>query len=382
MVGSYGTLVLRVNRPSDGFKRRKKMKFTSNTQEFLVACNKAVRAAQRNSTEMSEKLLIEVEAGYGAVRGYDLITGISAMFDIKPELDGKIAIDAKTLCGILKKAPSESVSLETNGETVTIKSGRSRFSLQGLSAEHFPQIPLVEGDSIKLSADELSRMTRLTSFAAAKDDSKAQYKGIEISFNYSELSFTALDGYRLAKATEAIEAGATGSYIVPATAMNEVARLLSGEVQVTLGDKHAEFSDGTCSVFARLLDGRFQNFDNAIPHRAVCAEVDRTALAEAVERVSVTLDTTFISPIECTIRDGKIELSSRASIGTSSDSVECDTDGTVKIGLNHRYLLDALKAADTQRVKITLENPLKPVLIEPVGEGGFKYIVLPVRLKQ
>ena len=356
------------------------MKFTSNTQEFLAACNKAVRAAQRNSTEMSEKLLIEVEAGYGLVRGYDLVTGISAMFDVKPELDGKIAVDAKILCGILKKAPSESVSLETHGETVTIKSGRSRFSLQGLSAEHFPQIPLIEGDSIKLSADELSRMTRLTSFAAAKDDSRAQYKGIEISFNYSELSFTALDGYRLAKATAAIETGATGSYIVPATAMNEVARLLSGEVHVTLGDKHAEFSDGTCSVFTRLLDGRFQNFESAIPHRAVCAEVDREALAEAVERVSVTLDATFISPIECIIRDGKIELSSRASIGTSSDSVECDTDGTVKIGLNHRYLLDALKAADTQKVRITLENPLKPVLIEPVGEGGFKYIVLPVRL--
>lgn len=357
------------------------MKFTSNTQEFLAACNKAVRAAQRNSTEMSEKLLIEVEAGYGVARGYDLVTGISATFDVKPELDGKIAVDAKILCGILKKAPSESVSLETHGETVTIKSGRSRFSLQGLSAERFPQIPLVEGDSIKLSADELSRMTRLTSFAAAKDDSKAQYKGIEISFNYSELSFTALDGYRLAKATAAIETGATGSYIVPATAMNEVARLLSGEVRVTLGDKHAEFSDGTCSVFTRLLDGRFQNFESATPHRVVCAEVDREALAEAVERVSVTLDTTFISPIECIIRDGKIELSSRASIGTSSDSVECDTDGTVKIGLNHRYLLDALKAADTQKVKITLENPLKPVLIEPIGEGGFKYIVLPVRLK-
>lgn len=358
------------------------MKFTSNTQDFLTACSKAARATGKKQLETSEMLLIEAHGPYGIATGYDLTLGISAPFGIVPEHDGKIAVDAKILCGILKKAPSESVSLETHGETVTIKSGRSRFSLQGLSAEHFPQIPLVEGDSIKLSADELSRMTRLTSFAAAKDDSKAQYKGIEISFNYSELSFKALDGYRLAKATAAIETGATGSYIVPATAMNEVARLLSGEVHVTLGDKHAEFSDGTCSVFTRLLDGRFQNFESATPHRVVCAEVDREALAEAVERVSVTLDTTFISPIECTIRDGKIELSSRASIGTSSDSVECDTDGTVKIGLNHRYLLDALKAADTQKVKITLENPLKPVLIEPVGEGGFKYIVLPVRLKQ
>ena len=51
------------------------MKFTSNTQEFLAACNKSVRAAQRNSTEMSEKQLIEVEASYGAVRSYEVVKG-------------------------------------------------------------------------------------------------------------------------------------------------------------------------------------------------------------------------------------------------------------------------------------------------------------------
>lgn len=358
------------------------MKFTSNTQDFLTACSKAARATGKKQFETSEMLLIEAHGPYGIATGYDLTLGISAPFGIAPEFDGKIAIDAKILCGILKKAPSETVSFEVTGDDVTIKAGRSRFTVKGVSAESFPQIPIVDGNSVNVSADELNRLTRLTSFAAAKDDSKAQYKGIEISFNYSELSFTALDGYRLAKATAAIETGATGSYIIPANAMNEVARLLAGDVAITFGDHHAVFYDENCSVFTRLLDGRFQNFESATPHRVVCAEVDREALAEAVERVSVTLDTTFISPTECTIRDGKIELSSRASIGTSSDSIECDTDGTVKIGLNHRYLLDALKAADTQRVKITLENPLKPVLIEPVGEGGFKYIVLPVRLKQ
>lgn len=358
------------------------MRFTSSTQDFLAACSKAARATGKKQLETSEMLLIEAHGPYGIATGYDLTLGISAPFGIAPELDGKIAVDAKILCGILKKAPSETVSFEVTGDDVTIKAGRSRFTVKGVPAESFPQIPIVDGNSVNVSADELNRLTRLTSFAAAKDNSRAQYTGIRVSFDNSELSFTALDGYRLAKATAAIETGATGSYIVPANAMNEAARLLSGEVQVTLGDKHAEFSDGSCSVFTRLLDGRFQNFESATPHRVVCAEVDREALAEAVERVSVTLDTTFISPIECIIRDGKIELSSRASIGTSSDSVECDTDGTVKIGLNHRYLLDALKAADTQKVKITLENPLKPVLIEPVGEGGFKYIVLPVRLKQ
>lgn len=357
------------------------MKFTSNTQDFLTACSKAARATGKKQFETSEMLLIEVCAGYGVVRGYDLVTGISAMFDIKPELDGKIAVDAKILCGILKKAPSETVSFEVTGDDVTIKAGRSRFTLKGVSADSFPQIPIVDGNSVNVSADELNRLTRLTSFAAAKDDSKAQYKGIEISFNYSELSFTALDGYRLAKATAAIETGATGSYIVPASAMNEVARLLSGDVAITFRDRHAVFYDKTCSVFTRLLDGRFQNFDSAIPHAAVCAEVDREALADAVERVSVTIDAAYASPVECIVGDNSISLSSSASTGSSSDSVECACEGNIKIGLNNRYLLEALRAADTQRVKITFEHPQKPILIEPVEQSDFKFVVLPVRLR-
>lgn len=357
------------------------MKFTSNTQDFLAACSKAARATGKKQLETFEMLLIEAHGPYGIATGYDLTLGISAPFGIAPELDGKIAVDAKILCGILKKSPSETVSFETTGDDVTIKAGRSRFTLKGVSAESFPQIPIVNGNSVNLSADELNRLTRLTSFAAAKDDSKAQYKGIEISFNYSELSFTALDGYRLAKATAAIETWATGSYIIPANAMNEAARLLSGEVQVTLGDKHAVFSDGTCSVFTRLLDGRFQNFDSAIPHPAVCAEVDREALADAVERVSVTIDAMRPKPIECTVRDNSISLSSSASTGSSSDSVECACEGNIKIGFNHRYLLEALRVADAQRIKITFEHPQKAVVIEPVEQSDFKFIVLPVRLR-
>ena len=357
------------------------MKFTSNTQDFLAACSKAARATGKKQLETSEMLLIEAHGPYGIATGYDLTLGISAPFGIAPEHDGKIAIDAKILCGILKKAPSETVSFETIGDDVTIKAGRSRFTVKGVSADSFPQIPTVDGNSANVSADELNRLTRLTSFAAAKDNSKAQYTGIRVSFDNSELSFTALDGYRLAKATAAIETGATGSYIVPASAMNEVARLLTGYVAITFGNRHAVFYDENCTVFTRLLDGRFQNFDNAIPHATVYAEVDREALADAVERVSVAIDAVYASPIECIVRDNSISLSSSASTGSSSDSVECVCEGNIKIGLNNRYLLEALRAADTQRVKITFEHPQKPILIEPVEQNDFKFIVLPVRLR-
>lgn len=153
-----------------GFMKGAKMKFTSSTQDFLTACSKAARATGKKQFETSEMLLIEAHGPYGIATGYDLTLGISAPFGIVPGGDGKIAVDAKILCGILKKAPSEIVSFETSGDDVTIKAGRSRFTVKGVSADSFPQIPEIEGDSIEVNADELNRLTRLTSFAAAVKD--------------------------------------------------------------------------------------------------------------------------------------------------------------------------------------------------------------------
>lgn len=358
------------------------MKFTTNTQEFLSACNKAARAAQKSTINTSEMLLIKTTGPYGTVTGYNLTMGVSAPFGIESNSDEKVTVNAKILCGILKKAPSDKVELEADGDNVTIKSGRSKFTLKGASADEFPEIPQIEGATVDISADELNRLIRLTSFAAAKDMSRPQYTGVKMEFTGTELSCTALDGYRLARATVKAEADIKDSFIVPADTMNEVPKLLSGDIAVTFGNRHAVFYDSSCCVFTRLLDGNFVDFEKMLPNETITADVKRTALADAVERVSVTVETIYTSPIECVVEQGKINLSSKAPIGSSSDCVECDSEGEIRIGLNHRYLLDALRAADAEHVKIIFESPVKPVQITPCDKSDFDFLVLPVKLRE
>ena len=54
----------------------------------------------------------------------------------------------------------------------------------------------------------------------------------------------------------------------------------------------------------------------------------------------------------------------------------------LEIGFNNRYLMEALRYAPADTVKIELNTGVSPAIIVPTeGEENFLYMVLPVRLK-
>ena len=61
---------------------------------------------------------------------------------------------------------------------------------------------------------------------------------------------------------------------------------------------------------------------------------------------------------------------------------EARTDFMDQIGFNNKYLMDALKAAPADKVRLELASGVSPCVILPAeGEENFLYMVLPVRLK-
>ena len=64
------------------------------------------------------------------------------------------------------------------------------------------------------------------------------------------------------------------------------------------------------------------------------------------------------------------------------DEFNADCDGDeVEIGFNNRYLLDALRNARTEKVRMEVSGPLSPVKVLPAEGNDFLYLVLPVRFK-
>jgi len=52
----------------------------------------------------------------------------------------------------------------------------------------------------------------------------------------------------------------------------------------------------------------------------------------------------------------------------------------VEVAFNYRYLLDGLNNIFSDKVIIGLNDSVKPVIIRPVGDLNYIYIVMPIKV--
>ena len=77
-----------------------------------------------------------------------------------------------------------------------------------------------------------------------------------------------------------------------------------------------------------------------------------------------------------------LRLSNITSAGRAKDRCIADTEGnSIEIGFNARYMLDALKVCDEDKVSIELNSSVSPIIITPTDNDNFLFLILPMRLK-
>jgi DNA polymerase III subunit beta len=103
----------------------------------------------------------------------------------------------------------------------------------------------------------------------------------------------------------------------------------------------------------------------------------------AVDRVSLIIDEKTKNPVRLTCGDGTIDFMCVTPIGKAEDVCTCGgVCENIEIGFNDRYLMDAVKAAPTDKLVISLNTGSSPCTITPAeGEKNFVYMILPVRLR-
>ena len=185
---------------------------------------------------------------------------------------------------------------------------------------------------------------------------------------------------------EKLEGGAF-SFVCPGSALSEVKSICGDTedlVTVTLGKRHILFEIGDTQLICRRLEGEFLDYKNAIPRKNPIQIVAETkALIESIDRVSVVISDKLKSPVRCLFDHDKVMLSAKTGNGEAKDVCRVSGDGDkLEIGFNNRYLMEALRYAPADKVKIELNTGVSPAIIVPVeGEENFLYMVLPVRLK-
>ncbi|MCM1149133.1 MAG: DNA polymerase III subunit beta [Butyricicoccus sp.] len=368
------------------------MQFTCEKNGLLKAISIASRAAVGKSPNPAlEGILIESGAETVRFTCYDLTKAIYTDADAQVSEPGSILLPARLFESMVRKMPSGDVSVKTGqGSSVSVSCGRTRYEITGLNAGDFPVLPSVDSQAgVSLPENILGCMIRQTIFAVSDNENRPLYTGELFEISGGSLTVVAVDGYRLALRREKLDSeDGEYSFIVPGKSLAELEKLCSDSddpVRITLGEKHISFAIDRTVLISRRLDGDFLNYRKAVPTEfAITVFASRAQIYDTVDRVALTIDDRLKNPLRCVFDRDFVKMTSTSAIGSSEDFCAIDGDGKgLLIGFNNRYLLDILKDAPADELKICLNNGSSPCVMTAADEenDSFLYMLLPVRLK-
>ena len=230
-------------------------------------------------------------------------------------------------------------------------------------------------------------MINQTNYATSLNDAKPILTGELFDIENSGINMVAIDGFRLAIRYEKINCADKHYFVVPSKALLEASRILKedaeNDCEIFVNSKHILFDINGYRIFTRLLEGEFHNYKNSVPKEFKTEVIVKTSdIVHCLERCSLLLNEKNKAPVKCTFGNGEIKINCKTGIGRLDDSIEAEINGeSVLIGFNNKYLLDALKAADTDKVRIQMTGANRAVKIVPFQGDSFTFIVMPVQIK-
>ena len=387
------------------------MKLVCSQAELSASLQLVSRAvASRPTHPVLANVLLTADAGTGrlSLTGFDLSLGIQTSLAAAVETSGAITLPAKMFGEIVSRLSADSpitLSSDEGSEQVDLTSSSGTYQMRGMPADDFPDLPLVQsGEPIRLDPQVLVKGLRATLFASSSDEAKQILTGVHLGLDGQGLECAATDGHRLAvlKLKHALPdqdspgggpAGTVANAVdvtVPARSLRELERLLSARQS---SEPVSLFCDRGQVVFlwsdqvltSRSLDGTYPNYRQLIPDSfSRQLQVDRRALIAALERVAVLADQhNNVVKIVSDPLAGQLLISADAQdVGSGSESLAAVVSGDViQIAFNVRYLIDGLKAIAADQVELHCNAPTTPVILVPVGEPGFTYLVMPVQIR-
>ncbi len=367
------------------------MKFSLNRELLLKPLLLVSGAVERKSTlPILGNILLVVSEHSLTLTATDLELEMVAYATVENQGDdGKLTIPARKLLDICKSLPDGSmITFESDNDSVTISSGRSKYSLSTLPAEDFPNIEQWKGDvEFKLCKSELLRLIESTHFSMANQDVRYYLNGMSIETEGNEIRSVATDGHRLAICKLGIDSLELPNrqVIVPRKGILEIIRLLDPveeTVQVFLGSNHIRIIDTEFSFTSKLVDGRFPDYRRVLPRNGdKVLNTDKEQLRQVLSRASILSNEKF-KGVRLNFASAELKITANNPEQEQAEEVlEIDFPyDEVEIGFNVNYVLDVLSAIKDSKVKFTLADANSSVVIEGENSGEAIYVVMPMRL--
>jgi DNA polymerase-3 subunit beta len=371
------------------------MKFTCDKNILCEAINNVSLAVASKSSILSlEGILMRCKNSELTLTGYNLELGIVKNIPVSEQESGEIVINASLLSNIVNKMPSGQISFSSNEKLLTvIQCNDVEFTVLGLSSDDYPEIPMIsQEEEISISQETFKSLISQTLFAIAQTDQTPVYTGTLFDLDGKKLTVVSVDGYRLAMRKETLEGDLNKQlqFIVPGKTLSEIQKLLAKmnaeeedqQIKIKVSNKHIIFDINGYSIISRLLEGNFVDYHNAIPKsHSVTVKVNTRDFINSINRASIIINDRAKSPIKCEFLDHVVKINCETTLGKVQDSFEAEIEGDpIRIGFNNKYMLDALRASECDKVMIQMNDPTSPILLLPLEGEDFLFMVMPVRI--
>jgi len=305
---------------------------------------------------------------------------------------GSVVLTARIFSEIVRKLPGNEIHMQVDDRLVThIRSGQAEFTINGMNADEFPQLPQLEEEKVfSVPSDLLKAMIRQTGFAVSTSEMRPILTGIMWTLEKGELKFVATDSHRLASRTAMVECMEELSFhnvVVPGKSCNELVKILDdGQalVDIVVAANQILVKSNHILFYSRLLEGTYPDTTRIIPQSNKTEIVVNTKdFLQSIERASLLSREGKTNVVRlATLPDGNVEITSNApEIGRVTETVTPSSmvGEDLKISFNAKYMMDALRSIDSAEIRTSFSGPMSPFVMRPTDHEWMLHLILPVR---
>jgi len=367
------------------------MKFSIPRDNLLTQLGVAVRGVStRSAIQTLAGVLVRVEEGAVVLEATDMELGVHIRTPAEVERQGVAVLPGRLLLDVVRSLPRGDVTLEyrSTEQDVEVVSGPARFHLRTLPSEDFPTLPQAgDAEIIRLPVGAFVETVNRVARSASRDETRPHLTGVLVSASGRELRMVATDSYRLSVKETQLEEPIEGTLEanVPARTLQELGRIASAGaaelIDIAALPNQVIFQVGDVTLSSRLVEGRFPNYKQLLPESYEHElRLSAPELVEVVRRISLLAQKN--APLRLAFSDGALEISAQTpDVGEARESLPVPFKGDpIEIGFNPEFFRDGLESAEGDELVLKLISPLRPGLIQSGADGGFTYLVMPIRL--
>ncbi len=363
------------------------MKIECSVEKIKNAISQVERITGKNLTLPVLNSVLLIASGKSLkLRSTNLSLGIEIEIPSKIEKEGILAISGSILNSVFSNIfQNENISLENKDNNLLIKAKKIQMKLKCTPHEDFPTIPRVSGTEFEIESKRLSDGIKSVYYSSAVSDIKPEISSVFIYTDQGNLVFVSTDSFRLAEKKIKIKGlPEIGGILIPFKNVSEILRVFGefgGSIKVCFNKNQISFSGENVYLTSRIINGIFPDYRQIIPKDSSSeAVVLKQDTLNALKLSNIFSDKFNQVNLKITPKEKIFELSSANNdIGENKIYLDAVVNGeNVELGFNYRYFLDCLQSVTTDSLSVKLSGTSKPMVITPVGDTSFTYLIMPM----